>query len=280
MKSFYSTRWILCWILFVLALLILIAGIFAFSTDWRQGLGLTLIGIGIAGPTAWWLRRANRKTRVHHMKTMACLGVVVVVGGAFILPWKDLGEELLDDEAVRTYEKAPESSVEKSPAATSMNSATATPSTQTTEIKSSSPPPPPFEEDPEPTVTITEVEPMAPPRVTVTEVETLAPPRVTIYSEVPIAPDPPQAVDPDIGETGGEPEPSGDVSPEPTTQTENTSPTPTEIGNSQPQNQTTEGDQAPNDGGAGGNQTGAGELGQNFPEFGGVVPTNPSEPVR
>lgn len=276
MKPSYSTRWLACWTLFVLALLTLVAGVFAFPNDWRQGLGLTLIGIGLGGPTAWWLRHASRRTSVRHMKMMVCLGVVLTVSGAFLIPWKDLGEERVE-EAGKTHEKNPGSSVEISRAPTSTESSTSTPVTEAKSTEASTPEPTPTKADPEPAVTVTEVEPQIPPQETVTVVETRVPPRVTVYSEVPVAPAPTQDNNPDLGGNGVQPAPSDDASAEPTTPSQNVSPTPTESGDAQPQDQMMEGLQAPGDRANGVNQNGAGYPGPNLPRPGGGEPIEPSQ---
>lgn len=246
--------------LFILALLMLVAGVFAFSVDWNQGGGLTLMGIGIAVPTAWWLRHGGGKKRVRYMRIIAFLGLMLAAGGAILLPWNDLVSERVEQRN-NTHEKMPGSNTAESLTPSPTRTSTVKSSTQTAEAESPSRKSTPSGMNLESTATVTEVETLVPPRETVTAVETLIPPQITVYSEAPIAPAPMQTTNPDAVGTGAQREPSDDVPSEPSTQTGGTSLTPTESGESRQQEQAPGERGVPSDQDIGGSRNGVGYPG-------------------
>ncbi|MGP6175302.1 hypothetical protein [Corynebacterium sp. A21] len=112
MKVPYYAWWVLAWTALSASTLTFISGIFSFPIHWRQGVGLLLIGIGIAVPALWWLRYSGRRTRTQRMPTFSVVGAVAVVGGFSILPWSSLATE--DDR--REANRMPNEVVDSSPA--------------------------------------------------------------------------------------------------------------------------------------------------------------------
>lgn len=213
MKLSYSTRWLLCWALFIVALLALIAGVFAFSVNWRQGLGLCLVGIGIAGPVLWWLRHAGRKTRGPWMKTSVYLGITVLIGGLLVLPWNNFVAVPGGGEAVATQNGQQPTSAQESVTTSPPSMQTSTTSSEPTGATTSTSEPSLSEVEPETTAETT---------VTVTDVETVFPPRATITELAPPSPALQQNSTPDPTHQGI---PTTSVTPEQTEPTPTAEPT-------------------------------------------------------
>lgn len=184
----YSKRWILCWVLFFIGLLTLVAGLFSLAVDIRQGAGLSLIASGLMVPSSWWLRRASRRKAVPRMPLVSLIGGVGLVSGAVLLPWSNLlvsndSNHYVDDRADES--ETPSESSPASPSRSSNPSVRETQSTAETTVVT------------DPSINV-RTEYVTEPPATVTEVETLMPPTVTVTSQLPLEPVPNQSVNPGL----------------------------------------------------------------------------------
>lgn len=249
MKLSYSTRWLVCWGLFILAVFAVMAGIFSFAANWRQGLGLCLVGLGIAFPALWWLRHASRSGKVPRMKANTVLGILILGGGVGVFPWNSFAFS----PGVNEEERLPREtdSVEVSRSATEETTSRSTLATLTSEKTS-------VMQEEETSAEVETAITRQPPE-TITRVETIVPPRATVYMEVPQEPAPqsshapttslsPEAVRPDVSES-------------PDTASENAEPLPSpgELdGEDEPLDQSEDGRLQDGAGGAGYSGTGTG----------------------
>lgn len=186
MKSTYSLRWVLCWALMIVGMLVLIAAVFTVASDWKAGAALGLIGLGIVVPTMRWLLRTTRRARVRGTVPLSAAGVIMVVAGSVLYPWSS--QTWASGEAdVETPESVSETTSVEDPGFEPTDAEPTEPQTDDVPETVTAEPVTVTETAPEmlPTVTETEVQ-VAPPSVEtvqpqqVTVTETYAPPQVTV----------------------------------------------------------------------------------------------------